>query len=224
MGDVPPANGANQKCNSAKHSIRIETIPLNKIKGEHPAVESIRRKTTGHLRQLPDGAFSGKGLAEIAQLTMLHVVPKGEEYYCIGPLRLFRMLKSTLSSADELPVIVHHRMGWKELEGFLLLDLLIVPVFYCLDPKDRVRMNTAWENPNAAGLIHHVVKPIVNPRGKALSALAHILNCDARTLKERHAAEGDAKADEKDRRGPKDTTSEVHTGPETAATRKVGAA
>ncbi|MCL5263490.1 MAG: hypothetical protein M1568_04410 [Acidobacteria bacterium] len=181
MVDIAPANSTEENAKSANRLTQVETIPVGKIKGEHPCVSSVRSDTIGSLRDLPKDAFTAEGLAEIAQHTMLHVVPKGDRYYCIAPLRLYRLLKSALSPADELSVIVHHRISRKKLERFVLLDFLIIPVFYSLDPKDRTRMNTAWENPNSAGFINHVVQPVVSPRGKMLSPLARMLNCDART-------------------------------------------
>lgn len=230
MSTITPPNPADERLESAKRPIRFDVIPFRKIKREHPSVESLRQKMVGLLRDLPADAFTSEGLVAMAQHTLLHVVPKGDDYECIGNLRLYRMLKSDDFIDDDLPVVVHQRIGRKRLERMILLDLLIVPVFYSLDQKDRTRMNSAWENDNFAGLISQVVRPVVSPRGKKMLPLARILNCDVRTLEGRHAkarkrtAPREEGADSKRQSRPKATASEGHSDPEAAEPRQAGAA
>lgn len=223
MPATAPTGSADERIESAESQIRLETIPFGRITGEHPAVDSVRKKTVGFLRDLPIDAFTTEGLAYSAGHTPLHVVPKGDNYECIGHFRLYRLLKSALSPADHLPVIVHPRLGGKRLERFILFELLIVPVLYRLDSTDRKRMNIAWKNPNSAGLIDRVVQPVVSPRGKERSPLARLLNCDARSLEEPDETAADKKAGDS-KPAPKAAASDGRSNPEPAAARKRGAA
>lgn len=161
---------------SVNHRAHIEIIEFGKICGEHPAVESVRQNGIGFFRELPIDAFTADGLREIVRHTLLHVVRSRDLYLCIGFLRLYRLLKQTLAPADVLPVIVHQRMSEKDRERYIRLDLLLVPVLYCLDLKDRRRMALSWESNESAEFLNRTMKT------RDRNSLARILNCDPRSL------------------------------------------
>jgi len=162
--------------------IDLQWLKLEQIDPcEDSRVEGVRTASSAYLRQLPFDCLTDAGLKLLSCQLPLHVVRKRRgaktpaAYSCVGGLRLYRLLKERLSSADTVLAIIH-RDDDEEIKLLATIDLLIVPAFLGLHHKDRRPLAAAWDKAEQLGFQNMLTR-------NQHHALNHMLGCDIRPAK-----------------------------------------
>lgn len=163
---------------TATERIELRWLELGQIEdvGEvnDPRVEQVRSAYTTYLRQLPDDCLTNTGLKVLSCYFPLHVVRKKKStiYCCVGGLRLFRLLKKRLGSADKVMAAIH-RDSNDEIKLLATIDLFIVPALLGLHHNDRRPLASVWDKAEELGFEAMLTR-------RRHHALNHMLGCDIR--------------------------------------------
>ena len=157
--------------------IQLAWMEIGQIYGEHPMVRNIHQEFGVRLRELPVNIISETGLAVLAHHSPLHVLETPDKVFCIGSLRLFRLLKYGLPAETVIPVLMHTRLTGQELRNHILFELYVVPVIASLNSQDRKSMGTIWDKPLSKELLCGAL------RCQPSDALKLLFQCDPRTIR-----------------------------------------
>ena len=161
-------------------SFQLEQMEVGRIHGTHPMVWTILAEVDIPLRDLSTQAISVTGLLDLACHLPLHVVREEDKIYCVGGLRLFRLMRGDLSGDTVIPVFVHAGLKSSKLRNQIFFDLYVMPVVTSLDMKDRKSIAAIWDTLQSKDLKSLLDRMLQCERSDALSML---LNCDLRTTR-----------------------------------------
>ncbi len=183
----PVADNGDEKKGASKAKVskrtplafQLQEMELRDIYDEHPLVDKVREEVGLQLRELPTTVLSKTGLVEIATHVPLHVVQELDEYYCIGGLRFFRLVRYGLQGETVVPVFLYAGLNAKKLRSHILFDLFMMPALGSVDMHDRQSLKAIWTK-------FEKVDPFARAFDcKIDEAFSKLLNCDLRTGKAR---------------------------------------
>jgi len=176
---APKARKTRKKSEPKKKITTYQMLELERgnIYDEHPLVGKIRDEFKIALRELPVSIITSAGLVSLAKHFPLRVVSKDDKYYCIGGLRLYRLLRYDVSARTHLHVIQQGGLSENEIRSHIYFDLLAMPIINGLSWKDRSSLSSIWKTEKGKAFFSQAFG------SDDSEGLAKILGCDSRTLK-----------------------------------------
>jgi hypothetical protein len=177
-GAIEPKHGSTRKPKQKRPpEMQLAWMEIGRIYAEHPMARNIHQEFGVRLRELPVNTISETGLALLAHHSPLHVLETPDKVFCVGSLRLFRLLKYGLPAETVIPVLIHTRLTGQELRNHILFELYVVPVIASLNSQDRKSMGTIWDKPLSKELLCGAL------RCQPSDALKLLFQCDPRTIR-----------------------------------------
>jgi hypothetical protein len=152
-------------------------VRLEEIAGEHEFVRKQRKEMGICFSELPVRLFCEDGLRMLAAHSLVRLMRKEGSLWCIGSLRIFRLLKLGLPGKEVIPALIYERMKKKYLLDALNYEWLIEPAIFSLNSNNKRHMGWQWQQENNLPFFRRTV---MSP---GIKTLAQLLGVDPRTLK-----------------------------------------